>query len=81
MRAYTKKWILPSTSSKKKSIDKFCRNRSTLNSSNPCNVFLYTRYPVMLLNGYPGYRGTSLIRNNAPLGAYSRTMPMALWWS
>ena len=27
------------------------------------------------------YRGTSLIRNNAPLGPYSRTMPMALWWS
>ena len=26
-------------------------------------------------------RGTSLIRNNAPLGPYSRTMPMALWWS
>ena len=25
------------------------------------------------------YRGTSLIRNNAPLGPYSRTMPMALW--
>jgi len=27
------------------------------------------------------YRGTSLIRNNAPLGPYSRTMPRALWWS
>ena len=27
------------------------------------------------------YRGTSLIRNKAPLGPYSRTMPMALWWS
>jgi len=25
------------------------------------------------------YRGTSLIRNRAPLGPYSRTMPMALW--
>jgi len=27
-----------------------------------------------------GYRGISLIRNRAPLGFYSRTMPMALWW-
>ena len=27
------------------------------------------------------YRGTSLIRNSAPLGPYSRTMPGALWWS
>ena len=27
------------------------------------------------------YRGTSLIRNSAPLGPYSRTMPRALWWS
>ena len=27
------------------------------------------------------YRGTSLIRNNALLGPYSRTMPRALWWS
>ena len=27
------------------------------------------------------YRGTSLIRNNAPLGPYSRTKPVALWWS
>ena len=26
-------------------------------------------------------RVTSLIRNNAPLGPYSRTMRMALWWS
>jgi hypothetical protein len=25
--------------------------------------------------------GTSLIRNSAPLGSYSRNMPMALWWS
>ena len=29
----------------------------------------------------PSYRGTSLIRNSAPLGPYSRTMPRALWWS
>ena len=27
------------------------------------------------------YRGTSLMRNNAPLGPYSMTMPRALWWS
>jgi hypothetical protein len=27
------------------------------------------------------YRSTSLIRNNAPLGPYSRTMPLALWLS
>jgi len=26
------------------------------------------------------YRGTSLIRNSAPVGPYSRNMPMALWW-
>ena len=26
------------------------------------------------------YRGTSLMRNSAPLGPYSRTMPRALWW-
>ena len=27
------------------------------------------------------YRGTSLIRNSAPLGHYSMTMPRALWRS
>ena len=27
------------------------------------------------------YRVTSLIRNSAPLGPYSRTIPRALWWS
>ena len=27
------------------------------------------------------YRGTSIIRNSAPLGPYSRNMPKALWWS
>jgi hypothetical protein len=27
------------------------------------------------------YRGTSLIRNNLPLGPYSRPMPRALRWS
>ena len=27
------------------------------------------------------YMGASLIRNNPPLGTYSRPMPRALWWS
>ena len=27
------------------------------------------------------YRGTSLIRNQPPIGPYSRSMPMALWRS
>ena len=27
------------------------------------------------------YRGISLVRNSAPQGPYSRTMPGALWWS
>ena len=27
------------------------------------------------------YRGTSSIRNRAPVGPYSRAMPRALWWS
>ena len=27
------------------------------------------------------YRVTSLIRNSASLGSYSRAMPRALWWS
>ena len=27
------------------------------------------------------YRGTSLIRNSAPLGPYSRAMPRVIWWS
>ena len=27
------------------------------------------------------YRGTPLIRNRLPLGAYSRPMPRDLWWS
>jgi len=29
----------------------------------------------------PDYRGTSLIRNSAPLGPYNRTIPRALWRS
>ena len=32
------------------------------------------------IKGGGGYRGTSLIRDSAPLGLYSRTMPRALWW-
>ena len=28
-----------------------------------------------------GYMGTLLIRNSAPLGLYSMTMPRTLWWS
>ena len=32
------------------------------------------------LNGEGLYRDTSLIRNSAPLGLCSRTMPRALWW-
>ena len=27
------------------------------------------------------YRGTSLIKNSAPIGPYSRNMPWAPWWS
>jgi len=27
------------------------------------------------------YRGTSLIRNSAPVGPYSSPMPRDLWWS
>jgi len=29
----------------------------------------------------PWYRGTSLIRNNAPPGPSCRTFPVLLWWS
>ena len=31
--------------------------------------------------GVADYRGTSLIRNSAPLAPYCRAMPRALWWS
>ena len=34
--------------------------------------------PAMSLRGYSG---TSLVRNRAPLGPYSRTVPRAIWWS
>ena len=30
---------------------------------------------------YKPYRATSPIRNSAPVGPYSGTMPRALWWS
>ena len=36
---------------------------------------------AMLLEEGLSYRATSLIRNRAPLGPYSRIMPRALWWS
>ena len=29
----------------------------------------------------PPYSGTSLMKNNEPLGPHGRTMPRALWWS
>jgi len=35
--------------------------------------------PLIVEDGV--YRGTSLIRNSAPLGPYSRTIPRVLWWS
>jgi len=31
-----------------------------------------------VVNLHPGYRGTSFIRNRAPLGPYSRTLSSAL---
>jgi len=31
--------------------------------------------------GVLGHRGTSLTRNSASLGPYSRTMPRSIWWS
>ena len=52
-------------------------------------LFLMSEVPILvLLHAFPGVdpsemslaRGTSLIRNSAPLGPYSRTMPRALWW-
>ena len=36
---------------------------------------------VSILNQIGGTWGTSLIRNSAPLGPYSKTMPRALWGS
>ena len=37
--------------------------------------------PEGTCRSYPDYRGTSPIRNSAPLSPYSRTMPRALRWS
>ena len=34
-----------------------------------------------LRNRERAYRVTSLTRNSAPLGPYSRNMPWGLWWS
>ena len=50
---------------------------------------MYTRLSMRGLNqavhlrpeGFKGaYRGTSLIRNRAPLATYIMTMPRGLWW-
>jgi len=41
----------------------------------------YMHAAVMVSIKVSLYRGTSLIRNSAPLGPYSRAMPRALWWS
>ena len=43
----------------------------------PCQEVL----PTILSRGATHYRGTWLIRNNPPLGPFSRTMPRAIWWS
>ena len=53
-------------------------------------VFLWARYPCIrkrhsVLHTHTtrpqgSYRGTSLMRNSAPLEPYSRTMPRALRW-
>jgi hypothetical protein len=42
---------------------------------------VHTPHPPLLADGRRAapYRGTSLIRNRAHLGPYSRTMPRALW--
>ena len=44
-------------------------------------VFVTTRNPAKRDRASHFYRGTSIIRDSAPLGAYSRTMPRTLWWS
>jgi len=49
--------------------------RSSLHKPGNIDPVAFTRCTT------PLYRGTSLIRNSAPLGPYSRTMPRALWWS
>ena len=37
--------------------------------------------PRAARQGYLAHRGTSLIKNSAPLGPYSRTLSRSLWWS
>ena len=62
------------------------RSRPSTLQPEPLNPAPYTLHPEPLnpkatpytLNPY---RGTSLIRNTPLLGAYSRHMPRALWWS
>ena len=39
----------------------------------------YVRVDMLCSACDPCYRGTSLIRNQPPLGTYSRTKPRALW--
>ena len=41
----------------------------------------HPRATRLFLPAPPHYRGTSFIRNSAPLGLYSRTWPRALCWS
>ena len=43
------------------------------------NYHMGTPLPISISTSV--YRGTSLIRNSAPLGHYSRSLPRALWWS
>ena len=47
-----------------------------------CTLICGSSSSSMLCSSFHGeYRGTSLERSNAPLGPYSRIMPMALLWS
>ena len=50
----------------------------------PCRVDMEVEVGVMLphdkLRALFMYRGTSLPRNSAHLGTYSRTMSRVLWW-
>jgi hypothetical protein len=50
---------------------------------NPKSEALDARPSAVILNllnpNSQAYRGTSIIRNSAPLGPYSRKMPRALW--
>ena len=44
----------------------------------PVHLIITTK--TWILTSEYKYRGTSLIRNSAPLRPYGRTMPRALWW-